>query len=127
MNASPIRGVVVDDDAMRSEVLTRFVIALGFTAKRIKLGTTEQMVQAIEEASPELILLDLDLRVATGYDVAHHLRARGFTGVIAAVTGQHLSESPGQGRLAGFDAYWRKPVDPDRMKIYLRGVLGPSA
>jgi DNA-binding response OmpR family regulator len=119
--------VVVDDDAIWSEVLTRLVIALGFTATRIKLGTAEQMAQAIETAGPELVLLDLDLAVATGYDVAQRLRARGYSGTIAAVTGEHLREPPGHGRLTNFDAYWRKPVYPDRMKVYLRGVLGPPS
>lgn len=79
------------------------------------------MALAIQEAGPELVLLDLDLGIATGDDVANHLRARGYTGLIAAVTGRHLSEPPGEGRLTGFDTYWRKPVDP-----YARLGLGTA-
>ncbi len=70
---------------------------------------------AIEEATPDLVLLDIGLPGIDGYEVARRLRARegGERPVLIALTGYGQADDRARSREAGFDLHLTKPVDLD--------------
>ncbi|MCA8953418.1 MAG: response regulator, partial [Planctomycetes bacterium] len=64
---------------------------------------------------PDVILLDLGLPDADGYETCRALRAAGLDGLVIAVTGWGQFEDRERTRAAGFDVHLTKPVDPQRI------------
>lgn len=123
MDASP-SVMVVDDDTALAEVLVQYLRVIGFEAVGIDVTNAPQMANTINAQDPRVVLLDINLGHVTGFEVAQQLRALGYTGVVVAVTGEDLHDRPGRGRLADFDEYWRKPIDPDRVRGFLQVMHG---
>ena len=56
-------------------------------AEPVLAPTGEDALALLGHRRPDAVLLDLDLPGMSGFDVAEHLRAQGFTGPVIAVTG----------------------------------------
>ncbi len=65
--------------------------------------------------APALVLLDIHLPDADGYEVLRRLRAAGFAGRCIALSANAMPADIARAHDAGFDDYWTKPVDFDRM------------
>lgn len=72
-------------------------------------------IERAKEVLPDLILLDIQLPVMDGYDVARRLRANPvLSGVpIVAVTSYAMSGDREKALEAGCSGYIEKPIDPD--------------
>ena len=76
------------------------------------------------EWHPEAGLIDLDLPLLGGLEVARRLReSLGAAVLLIALTG--LLQAEEQVREAGFDAYPRKPAEVDRLYCLLARPLSP--
>lgn len=71
-------------------------------------------LEAASAAPPDLILLDIQLPVMDGYEVARALRARpGLEGTpLVAVTSYAMPGDREKALEAGCDGYIEKPIDP---------------
>lgn len=113
---------VVDDDTNFAELLTQYIGVLGFTATSVPPDRVENVAETLLEQDPAVVILDIELGVASGLDVAQHLRKLGYAGTVVAMTGMEFHERAGEGQLHSFDEYWKKPIDPDRVKAFLQEV-----
>jgi len=108
-----IKTLIVDDEPIARKVLSEELEQ--FSDIRI-VGEAEngrEALEQIEELSPDLVFLDLEMPVMGGFDVVRHLYG-GHVPVIVVVTAynQHAIEA----FEAGAIDYLLKPVQPSRLQ-----------
>jgi len=134
---SPIRGyagairrvLVVDDEAAHRGVLRGMLEPLGFSISDAASG--DECLSLIEsmqlDEQPHLVLLDINLRDTTGWQVCRQLRERGFMSPIVMVSANahentELPSSPKYG--SGSNGFVVKPVAEADLLQTVREVLG---
>jgi DNA-binding response OmpR family regulator len=124
---SATRILVVDDEPMVGEVLTRYLEKEGFIVETAEDG--EVALAAFERSTPDLVLLDLMLPRIDGLEVFRRIRARSRTAVIM-VTARGEETDRIVGLELGADDYVTKPFSPREVVARVRTVLrraGPAA
>src|SRR5688500_11814793 len=75
-----MRVLIVDDEPMVRDVLTRYLTRSGFLTESASDG--EAAIAAFDASRPDLVLLDLMLPRVDGFAVFRSIRARAATPVI---------------------------------------------
>jgi CheY-like chemotaxis protein len=119
--AAPLRVLVVDDNA---DVLTSMTMLLELEGHAVTTAQdADSAMHAVADFAPDVVLLDLGLPGADGYEVARRLRSELGSGVLLiAVTGYGQPEDRAKSRAAGFDHHLLKPVDFDALQRLLAGA-----
>jgi DNA-binding response OmpR family regulator len=114
------RVLVVDDEPMVREVLSRYLSREGFDVTTAADG--EEALARLGDAEPDLVLLDLMLPRVDGYEVFRRLRQRAPTPVIMLTArGEETDRVVGLDR--GADDYIAKPFSPREVVARVRAVL----
>jgi CheY-like chemotaxis protein len=122
-----LRVLVVDDSRDGADTLAMLVRLWGHDVQVAYDGIDG--LRIARAYRPQVVLLDLSLPGLDGYDLAELLH--GSTELpearLIAVTG--LGGEPNQARCAGlgFDHFFLKPVDPDRLEQLLSGLAQGAA
>jgi DNA-binding response OmpR family regulator len=115
--------LVEDDEA----ALAMYATALrmeGFHVRTARDGVTA--LRILESFDPDVVILDLKLPMASGFEVLHDLRATSLRMPVIAVSG-HESGIEQARRDPDFFAALRKPFDPgDLIAITRRAALYQS-
>lgn len=119
--------LLVDDYPDAVDVLALYLRGSGFTVLTACDGE-HAWRQAVAEL-PDLIVMDLEMPILSGYEVAERLRANQGTRHIPliAATGYSHQRQIDEARQAGFDAVIVKPCDPDELVSEIRRLLAPPA
>jgi CheY-like chemotaxis protein len=120
--------LVVDDNPQNLKLARLLLITEGYDA-RVAVDA-EQALTLLEEFTPKLILMDIQLPGMDGLELTRRLKAapetRGI--VIVALTAYAMKGDEEKARAAGCDGYIAKPINvrtlPHAVAEYLR--LGPS-
>jgi DNA-binding response OmpR family regulator len=112
---------VEDDDVIRG--LVRAILERG-GLRVVEAIDGEEALELAERASPDLVLLDVNLPGIDGPEVCRRLRAAGATLPIVMVTGAADEDDRRRGLEAGADAYLTKPFRPADLLARLAGHLG---
>ena len=115
--------LVVEDDASMRRLLTAFLNEAGH-----KVRTAADGRQGLDEAlrvPPDVVILDINLPVMSGYEVARALKRSEATASvpIIAVTGRTELEDYREANSAGFDGFLTKPITADRLAEKLKLLL----
>jgi DNA-binding NarL/FixJ family response regulator len=115
--------LVVDNDPLFRASVREPLERAGFDVLEADDG--EAALAAADKRKPELVLLDVCLPGASGYEVCHELRDRfGDTLGIIFVSGERIeSIDRVSGLLLGADDYVVKPFDPDELLARVRTVV----
>jgi CheY-like chemotaxis protein len=115
----PLRILVVEDDPESLEMMGALLSLWGYDARLVPAGPAA--LEAFEQETADLVLLDLGLPGMDGFEVARRLRCRpgGDSAFIAAVTAYRGEEHQRQARESGFDRYLTKPVDLENLRQVL--------
>jgi len=106
------RILIVEDDPKMRHHLDVQLSARGYTV--VLADSAEVGMQALEELTPDLVLLDIGLPEIDGYEVARRLRRSTRRHVrLVAVTGYGADSDRRHSREAGFDEHVVKPVMPE--------------
>ena len=112
--------IVEDDDELRA-VLARGLREEGFTVERAATGA--ELLERIEQAAPDALVIDIGLPDADGRDLCQALRARGIQTPVLFLTARDALVD----RIAGFDAggddYLSKPFDLVELVARLQALL----
>jgi CheY-like chemotaxis protein len=115
--------LLVDDYPDAVDVLALYLKGEGFD-----VVTANDGAHALAEAArchPHLIVMDLEMPVLSGYEVAERLRQEEATRDIPliAATGHSHARQLEEAVRAGFDAVIVKPCDPDELVAQIRRLL----
>lgn len=118
----PLRILVADDEPLNREVLRRFLGRWGYEPDLVADGGTA--LAALRANAYDLALLDLDMPVAGGSEVARALRAgaRGERPRLVACTGHVGDDARERVHGDGFDDHLEKPVDLSRLAELVRST-----
>ena len=132
-NDSAPRGnvLIIDDDPVFALLASETLVNAGYAAEIA--GNAHDALQFFEQRRPSLVLLDVDLPGANGFDICSTMRAM-HTGVdvpIVMVTGHNDTRSIAQAYEVGATDFIHKPVLwptlPHRVDFILRAQKNLSA
>ncbi len=121
--------VVVEDNFQNFVLITRLLAYLGVRDCEWKASGWQVLEFAESLSKVDLILMDIFLPEADGYEALDTLRdhPRFEQTLIVAVTADASVENMQRARAAGFDGFIGKPLDPDRFPDQVRRVLQGEA
>ena len=120
------RILVADDDEDTVVSLTMLLHEEGYKVRGVYRGA--DVLQAVFDFAPDVVLLDIGMPQMSGYDVARTLRDRYGSArpALIAVTGRIEKVDRQQARAAGFEHHVAKPYEP-RALLRLIGEVSGAA
>ncbi len=121
------RILLVEDNEMNRDMLSRRLMRKGF---EVELAVDGQAgLDHAQGHRPELILLDMDLPVVDGWEVARRLKGDASTRAIPiiALTAHAMVGDRERALDAGCDDYDTKPVEFKRLLAKIRALLEMDA
>ena len=108
-----IRALVVDDEDPAREELCFLLAGLSGVEVAGQAANGPEALKAVDELSPDLVLLDIQMPGLTGFEVARRLLARGDAPYVVFVTAfdQYAIEAFNVNAVD----YLLKPVEPTRL------------
>ncbi len=118
------RILVADDDADAVLVLSALLRDEGYQVRGVHHGA--EVLDAVFNFAPDVVLLDIGMPKMSGYDVARTLRERYGSArpVLIAVTGRAGAADRQQARAAGFEHHVAKPYEPKALLNLLGRLSG---
>ncbi|MEI8032941.1 MAG: sigma-54 dependent transcriptional regulator [Chlorobiaceae bacterium] len=117
--------LIADDDNTSSRILSHFVQKMGYQPVMAVDG--EECIRYIEEHSPDVILLDINMPKKDGFDVMLHMKAHNIVTPVIMVTASHdIPQVVKCIKLGAFE-FLTKPLSIDRLDIVMRNALSQSA
>lgn len=123
MNEQRQRVLLVDDYPDALETWRLYLDLSGFDV--VTAGDGRSAVDLAHASHPDIIVMDLELPVLSGFDAARELRATSDTADIPmiAATGYSHFNGMDHGRLDSFDLVVVKPCDPAQLLTQIRRLL----
>jgi two-component system OmpR family response regulator len=115
-----IQVLIVDDDADIRDVVTHEVRQQGWAA--VEAASEAELVAALRERTPDIILLDIRLPDQDGLTIARRLRATSAIPIIM-LTGMGSDIDRIVGLELGADDYVVKPFNPRELIARIKAVL----
>jgi DNA-binding response OmpR family regulator len=117
--------MVVDDDPDIQKLVRTFLAMEGW---RVRMATKrdEIMIGLRQQPLPDLILLDVQLPDANGFDILTRLRQHPVLKNVPVImlTAESTREAVLKGLQGGADGYVTKPFEPDLLVNAVKAVLG---
>jgi len=117
--------LLVDDDELVLEFLKHLFESRDFNV--FQAGNGEDAIILAQRKVPDLILLDMEMPVMSGWVTARELKVQGMATSnipIIAVTAHSAADDEEAARKAGCDDFIAKPIDVDKLFEAVDGVLG---
>ena len=119
------RILVVDDEAMVREVVSRYLGDAGYEVQAIADGDSAR--RAIAHETPDLVVLDVMLPGQDGLSLLRDLRRRSIDVPVILLTARSDEVDRIQGLDVGADDYVVKPFSPRELVARVRSVLRRAA
>jgi two-component system response regulator TctD len=116
-----MRLLIVEDNLSLAEGLTRLFRRDAFVVDSAPDGET--VLDGIDVAPYDLVIVDLGLPGIDGIEVVRNLRARGFQAPILILTAVDALKSRVAGLDAGADDYLTKPFEVEELEARVRALL----
>jgi CheY-like chemotaxis protein len=121
-----IKVLIAEDNAVNRELLRELLEARDYTVLEACDG--QEALNTIDEAHPELLLLDIGMPVLDGFAVIRKIRENPrLAGLpVVAVTAYAMQGDRERILKSGFDGYLSKPVNASSLTQELERVLRQS-
>jgi len=115
--------LIAEDEPAQVEMLRYNLESAGY--RTIAAGDGAEALRRIEEAEPDLVILDWMLPKVSGIEVCRQLRSREATHRLPILMVTALSEEPDRAHAfeTGVDDYLVKPFSPAEMMARVRTLL----
>ena len=112
-----MRTLLVADDNRLSRELVRDVFASA-DCRVVEAGDGQEVIDCLDAACPDLVLLDLEMPVKDGFAALAEIRKhpRFSRTPVVAVTAKAMLLDRDRILAAGFDAYVTKPIDIAKLR-----------
>jgi len=112
--------LIVDDDVKLQKLLRQYLEDFGFTVMSLKVAAG--VLQAIEESSPHILILDIMLPDRDGFDVLRDVRRHyGLPVIMLTARGEETDRIIGLE--LGADDYLPKPFNPRELLARMKAVM----
>jgi two-component system, LytTR family, response regulator LytT len=109
-----LRAIVVDDEQLAREELCYLLGLVGGVQVVAQASDGLEALDVIEEHSPDLVMLDIQMPGLTGFEVARQIRTRygAASPLLIAISG-HFKHGADKvlAEIVGFDYHLAKPCD----------------
>lgn len=121
----PLSAIVVDDEPMLAKFIQSYLSFEGFQV-RLASNRAEVVAEFRKQPVPDLIILDVVLPDADGFDILLRLRQHPALKDVPVImlTGKATREAVLKGLAGGADGYVTKPFEADALMHVVRTVLG---
>src|SRR5580692_7257310 len=118
-----IKVLIAEDNAVNRELLRELLEARGYTVFEACDG--QEALNMIEQAQPELLLMDIGMPVLDGFAVIRKIRENPRLAPlpVVAVTAYAMRGDQEKILNSGFDGYLSKPLNPSSLAEELARVL----
>jgi two-component system, OmpR family, response regulator len=120
-DGSPARLLVVDDEESLADLLVEALSFQGYEVTAARTGT--EALTAVEEARPDLVILDVNMPGLDGFGVADRMRASGDETPIIFLTARTAPDDLRDGFGSGGDDYLMKPFRLEELSLRVSAVL----
>ncbi|WP_373540255.1 response regulator [Chamaesiphon sp.] len=122
----PLKVLLVEDNELNSDMLSRRLQRAGYTVVVASDGA-EGVAKAISEL-PDLILMDISLPILDGWEATQQIKANAQTAriPIIALTAHAMAGDREKALAAGCNDYDTKPVELPRLLGKIEGCLKRS-
>ena len=120
--ASPPVVFVVEDVVALAETYAAFLRPEGFEVRVFDLGS--DALAALENTTPQLILLDVQLPDMNGLEVLRQIKDRGLATEVVILTGQGSIKLAVDAMREGAFDFVVKPCSADRLRTTARNAIG---
>ena len=120
-----MRILVVEDDSLLAQGLTRVLTRAGHAVDKADTGT--QADRALRAASYDLVVLDIGLPDIDGFEVLRRLRLRHAAANVLVLTARDAVEDRVHGLDLGADDYLTKPFSVTEFEARVRALLRRSS
>jgi CheY-like chemotaxis protein len=124
----PMRILLAEDNAVNQRVALGMLGRLGYTANVAANG--HEVLRALEQASYDLVLMDIQMPEMDGLEAARHIRQnvpRERRPSVVAMTANAMTGDRERCLEAGMDDYLKKPLRVDELEAVIERVLQASA
>ena len=112
--------LVVDDDARLRGLLQRFLVGQGYHVSTA--GSVAEAMAAIERFTFDLLILDVMLPDATGFDLTERLRTTSNVPILLLTARKEVDDRI-RGLEVGADDYLGKPFEPRELALRVQRIL----
>jgi two-component system OmpR family response regulator len=123
-DGSPIRALVVDDEAMLGDMVRMALRAEGWDTRVAHDGQTA--LRMAREQQPDVVVLDIMMPGLDGLAVLRRMREGGSDAPVLLLTAKDAVEDRIAGLTAGGDDYVTKPFSLEEVVARLRGLVRRS-
>jgi two-component system cell cycle response regulator DivK len=119
--------LVVDDFADNREMYSEFLSFSGYDVIEARNG--KEAIEAAQERTPDIIIMDLSLPVMDGWEATRRLKAdeRTHSIPVVALTGHALAGHSQGAKEAGCDSFLAKPCLTDQLVAEIKRMLQTGA
>lgn len=120
------RVLIADDEPAVVRVLQMHLTGKGYDVSVALDG--RQALQQLDVSHPDLVILDINMPYANGFEVLEVIRASPDTRhtPVIMVTARDTDADISHGWLTGADCYLIKPVDVGELTAFVDRILNPS-
>ena len=122
---TPVRILLIDDDARIRELLQRYLSEQGFEVKAVADG--REMAMALDRCRFDLWVLDLMLPGEDGLSILRRARVTGETAPVILLTAKGDEIDRIVGLEMGADDYLPKPFNPRELVARINAILRRQA
>lgn len=115
-----LKILIIDDDTNISELISLYLNKEGYETREVANG--KLAIEIFEDYKPDLVLLDIMLPGADGYDVCKEIRKKSRTPIIMLTAKGEVFDKV-LGLELGADDYMVKPFDPKELIARVKAVL----
>src|SRR5690242_16759330 len=115
--------LICDDDELLHEAIGDHLQAEGYAVLTVEDGGAA--LQAIDEALPDVVVLDLHMPRVDGFTVLRRVRELHASLPVIVMTGHGGISSAIEATKLGASAYLCKPFDPNELSLHLQRALHP--
>ena len=122
------KKILVADDNQISRELIREVLE-DPDQKVLEAENGEEAIESILNEKPDIVLLDIQMPILSGYDVLRRIRSdpRFDRIPVVALTAYAMKQDREKALASGFNAYVTKPIDGASLRIRVKKMLNAQS